>query len=325
MLNVGIVGIGWFSGVHAKIISEMNGVHIKAFCGTNKLRAEAYAAQFNQATGYGDIVEMLDSEKLNAVYICVPPFAHGEIERHLIERGIPFLVEKPLSTDLVTPQQILAKIQKNKLITSVGYHFRYRDSVSRLKNELEETTLGMVTGGWMGSMPPVSWWRNEAKSGGQFIEQTTHLVDLLRYTAGEVEEVYAVFGNRIMNKKYDGVTVPDIGSVTLKMKSGVIANLSNTCILPNNEFKMGLDFFHDKGILHINQDGLEKRIQGVKTGWSDMVNPYIKENVAFIDAVRTGDTSSILSDYQDAYRTQEITVAAMKSAKMGKLLKLKDF
>ncbi|MGP1666111.1 MAG: NEL-type E3 ubiquitin ligase domain-containing protein, partial [Rhodanobacter sp.] len=29
----------------------------------------------------------------------------------------------------------------------------------------------------------------QEKSGGQFIEQTTHIVDLLRYCAGEVDEV----------------------------------------------------------------------------------------------------------------------------------------
>jgi len=34
------------------------------------------------------VEEMLDKQKLDAVYICVPPYAHGEIEHALIERNI---------------------------------------------------------------------------------------------------------------------------------------------------------------------------------------------------------------------------------------------
>jgi len=318
MLNIGIVGTGWFSGVHAKILCGMEGVRIGAICATNQAKAEAYAAQFDYAKGYGNIIEMLDGEKLDAVYICVPPFAHGETEVQLIDRKIPFLVEKPLSVDLETPQYILSKLQEQAVITSVGYHFRYRDSVRMLKQELQESTLGMVTGGWMDSMPTVAWWRNQATSGGQFIEQTTHLVDLLRYTAGEVEEVYAVYGNRSISQAYDHVTVPDVGTVTLKMKNGVIANLSNTCVLPNGDCKVGLDFYHNKGMLHIDRNGLEKSAEGVRTIWTDTVDPYVKENEAFIHAVQTGDSSRILSSYEDAFRTQEVTVAALQSAQTGK-------
>lgn len=109
------------------------------------------------------------------------------------------------------------------------------------------------------------------------------------------------------------------------MKRGVIANLSNTCILPNDDFNIGLDYYHDKGILHINQDGLEKGVQGSKSEWRDKVDPYVQENHAFIHAVRTGDTSKILSDYHDAYSTQEITVAAMRSAETGRPVKISEF
>ncbi|MGM0873193.1 MAG: Gfo/Idh/MocA family protein [Bacillota bacterium] len=322
MINVGIIGTGWFSGVHAKILNEMEGVQIKAICGTTKQKAEDYASAYDHAKGYGELTEMLDGEKLDAVYICVPPFAHGEIEMELIDRGIPFLVEKPLGVDLETPKKIVSKLKEQPLITSVGYHFRYRDSVTLLKNELEKSTLGMVTGGWMDSMPTVPWWRNQETSGGQFIEQTTHFVDLLRYVAGEIDEVYAAYGSRSLTERYDNVTVHDVGTVTLKLNSGVIANLSNTCILPNADSKIGLDFYTDKGILHIDHNGLEKSAEGITSVKKDPVDPYMKENEAFIHAVRTGDTSMILSDYEDAYRTQVVTVAALRSAETGMPIKI---
>ncbi len=40
------------------------------------------------------------AEGPDAVYVCVPPFAHGPAERAVIEAGIPLFVEKPISLDL---------------------------------------------------------------------------------------------------------------------------------------------------------------------------------------------------------------------------------
>ncbi|WP_231584204.1 Gfo/Idh/MocA family protein [Domibacillus indicus] len=321
-MKVGMIGTGGFSRMHAEILADMEEVKLQAVCGTSRAKAEAFASEYGGANGYDQLVEMLDSEKLDAVYICVPPFAHGEIERQLIERGIPFFVEKPLAADLEVPGEIMKALQKKKLITSVGYHFRYRNTVAALKKELEAHTIGMATGSWMGSMPLVSWWRNRDASGGQFVEQTTHLIDLIRYTLGEVEEVYAVEADRLMAKQHEHVTAPDVGSAVLKMKSGVIVQLSNTCMLPAGVSQIELQFFHSGGITKMDQSGLTKCTPAMEIKEKDSVNPYIRENDAFLHAVRTGDASKILSSYEDAWRTQEVTSAISKSAASKKTVQL---
>jgi predicted dehydrogenase len=324
LLNIGLVGTGWFSEVHAMILSNMKETTIRAVCGTEIQKAEVFGRKFGDVKGYGNVEEMLEGEKLDAVYICVPPFAHGEIELQLINRGIPFFVEKPLGTGLEIPRNILHALQKKPVTTSVGYHFRYRDSISLLKEELKNCSLGMVMGHWMGPMPQVAWWRNQSKSGGQLVEQTTHLIDLLRYTVGEVEEVSAFFGERALQQMHENVTVPDIGTVTLKMRNGALATISNTCLLPEGDSKVGMEFYHDKGILQLDQEKLTKSKSGAVTAWKDAENPYIRENAAFIHAVKTGDTSGILSDYADAFRTQEVAVAAVKSAESGRKTRIAD-
>jgi myo-inositol 2-dehydrogenase / D-chiro-inositol 1-dehydrogenase len=324
MTNVGIIGTGWFSEVHAKILMEMEEVNMAAVCGTSLPKAMGFAGKFAGMRGYEDVEEMLDGERLDAVYLCVPPFAHGEIELQLIKRGIPFFVEKPVGTSMKAPEIILSALKEKPVITSVGYHFRYRETAARLKAELEGAVLGMITGQWMGSMPPVPWWRNLAQSGGQLVEQTTHIIDFLRYTAGEVEEVSAVFGSRALESMHKGVTVPDVGTVTLKMKSGPLAVISNTCMLPEGDSKIGIDFFHSKGILQLDQEGLTKCENGIVTEWKDQTSPYISEARAFIHAIRTGDASGIKSDYFDACRTQKIAAAAVESARTGSSVSITD-
>ena len=43
----------------------------------------------------------------------------------------------------------------------------------------------------------------------------------------------------------------------------------------------------------------------------------LAENIAFLNAISTGDRSGILSDYADALRTQRVVIAANRSAEIG--------
>ncbi|TLS49736.1 Gfo/Idh/MocA family oxidoreductase [Paenibacillus antri] len=321
-LRIGIAGTGWFSKVHADKLTKTDGVRVAAILGTTKEKAETMAAGFDAARGYASMQDMLDGEKLDAVYLCVPPMAHGDMERQLIERGIPFLVEKPLGIDAALPKELLGRIRDKGLITSVGYHFRYRTISERLRAILAERTVGMATGGWMGGMPGVPWWRSMGGSGGQFVEQTTHLVDLLRYVAGEVDEVYAAYGSRAMHKTHENVTVPDVGSVVLKLSGGAVATISNTCLLPGDAGSVQLSFFTPEGRLDWTPSGLTAIGGGSRSDYTDAVDPYAAENEAFLHAVRTGDVSRIRSDYADAYRTQAVTAAANLSADTGQPVKV---
>ncbi|MDF2921891.1 MAG: oxidoreductase domain protein [Paenibacillaceae bacterium] len=320
-LKIGIIGTGGFANMHARMLAGMDGVRIGAVCGSSVEKAERMAGQFSGAAAFGDVDRMLDSAKLDAVYICVPPFAHGHTELALAERGIPFLVEKPLSTDLDTPSAVLHAVSSKGLITSVGYHFRYMDGTRRTLDLLQERTVGMALGYWMGGMPGVYWWRKADGSGGQFVEQTTHIVDLLRFTLGEVEEVYALFGQRHKHLTEEGVSVPDVGTVSLRMKSGAVANIANTCMLPMGH-TTGLHIYTDAGVLELNSSGLKEAVSGRTTDYQNRSNPYEAENKAFIHAVRTGDATGILSTYEDAWKSQQVATAANLSARTGQPVRL---
>ncbi|MDT3425493.1 putative dehydrogenase [Paenibacillus forsythiae] len=320
-LNIGMVGTGGFARMHADLLAGMKEVKLLAVCGTGRDKAEEVARHY-AAAGYEKLAEMLDAHKLDAVYVCVPPGAHGAIERTLIRRGIPFFVEKPLGVSTEIPASLLQDIKESGLLTSAGYHFRYQENVQRLKELLKGDKIGMVVGQWMGSMPDAAWWRDQALSGGQFIEQTTHIVDLLRYLAGEVTEVHAMFGSRVMHEKRSSVSVADVGTVSLKLASGVVANISNTCVLPGAVGKVGLSFYNDRGLLDWSPQRLLEVRDGDSTEYAGSGNPYVLESEAFLHAVRTGDRSRILSDYADAYKTLKVTCAAVESARKEAPVKL---
>jgi myo-inositol 2-dehydrogenase / D-chiro-inositol 1-dehydrogenase len=314
-MKIGFIGTGWFANKHASILGEMNGIEVSAFVGTSLEKAETEARKWSNAKGYTNVEEMLDKQKLDAVYICVPPMAHGAIEKALLERRIPFFVEKPLGIN-DEPFEIARKIEEQGLITSVGYHWRYMDISKKAQALLQERQAGMALGYWMGSMPMVHWWRDVSKSGGQFIEQTTHIVDLLRFLIGEVKEVYSAYSSRVMESKVEGTTVSDVGSVILKLNNGIVANISNTCILPESH-KAGLEIYTNEGVMEITSN-LLRDIRGKELNeYRNQLDPYKVENEIFLNAVKTGDASHILSTYIDAVKTHAITLAAAQSAMTG--------
>jgi myo-inositol 2-dehydrogenase / D-chiro-inositol 1-dehydrogenase len=314
-MKIGFVGTGWFTNKHANILGEMDGIDVTAFCGTSLEKAETEARKWSNAKGYTNVEEMLDRQKLDAVYICVPPMAHGAIEQALLERRIPFFVEKPLGIN-DEPVEVARKIEKQGLITSVGYNWRYMDISKKAQALLEERQVGMALGYWMGNMPMVPWWRDVNKSGGQFIEQTTHIVDLLRFLCGEVKEVYAAYSSKMMDSKVEGTTVSDVGSVILKLNNGIVATISNTCILPESH-KAGLEVYTNEGVIEITSN-LLRDIRGKELNeYRNQMDPYKVENEIFLNAVKTGDPTHILATYKDAVKTHEVTLAASQSARTG--------
>jgi myo-inositol 2-dehydrogenase/D-chiro-inositol 1-dehydrogenase len=322
-LKLGFIGTGGIANFHLKNLANIDNADVIAFCDIQLDRAQKAAQQWTDAKAYTEVTEMLDDRKLDAVYICVPPLAHGEAENAVIDRDIPFLVEKPIAIDEQLPNDILQKIEGKNLITSVGYHWRYQEGVQRARALLNDRTLGMALGYWMGGMPMVPWWRKQDGSGGQFVEQTTHIVDLLRYVCGEVSEVYSAYSQRVMHEKVEGTTVADVGTVTMKLENGSVATISNTCLSPVGH-RVGLDIYSDQGVLEINSSGLKEINREIVTEYKETANPYHTEDEVFLNAVRSGDRSSILSDYRDAVKTHQVTIAANQSAELGKPISLKE-
>lgn len=319
-VRIGFIGTGGIAAYHLRNLADMDGVDVVGFADLVPERAAKAAAEWPDAKAYTNAADMLDDRKPDALYICLPPMAHGEAEKLAVERGIPFFVEKPLGLDDALPTEIAALVAGKNLVTSVGFHWRYSESVQTAKRLLNGQTPGMALGYWLGDMPGTPWWKQKHASGGQFVEQTIHIVDMLRYVCGEVVEVYAAFNQ--VGSYADEVTVPDVGSVTMKLANGMVATVSNTCML-SVDGRVGLDVYTAEGALEIGFNRLKHRMPGQTVEYAYRGNPQYAGDAAFVSAVRTGDRTPILSDYADALKTQRIVVAANRSADSGEPVRLK--
>ena len=103
-VKIGFIGCGGNARGHMGSLSKMEDVKLVALCDVNEERAKSAAEQFDSKP-YTNHKVMLDEADLDAVYISIPVFAHGAPELDTIERGLPFLVEKPVAISMEKAQQ----------------------------------------------------------------------------------------------------------------------------------------------------------------------------------------------------------------------------
>jgi myo-inositol 2-dehydrogenase / D-chiro-inositol 1-dehydrogenase len=187
-----MVGTGGFAARHLEVLARERGVEIVGPRLADARAGRGPGASLRRSGLSADVEELLAHERLDAAWITVPPHAHGPIEHALIAAGVPFFVEKPLSGDRATGEAIARAVADAGLIAAVGYHWRALDTIAELRARLAAgPPVAMVTGAWHSSTPPPAWWRSQASSGGQFVEQATHLLDLARHLLGEAVVTHA--------------------------------------------------------------------------------------------------------------------------------------
>ncbi len=323
-VRIGFVGCGGIAQAHMDALSKIEGVKLVAFCDIVPEKAKASAKKFG-GKAFTKVKQMIKSVELDALYFCLPPFAHGD-ELLAIEYGIPFFVEKPVGLNLGLIKEIAYGVREKNLLTSVGYMNRYRRSVNTVRELLQKDSPILLIGGWIGGTPLSlsgiwHWWVQKDKSGGQFHEQVTHTVDLARYLAGEVVEVHAFQSKGLNRLAPEHYTVEDAMVVNLKFQSEAIANLWACCAANGGGGGVSLQVYanettahfsgweHNVRIYRRNEDILEIRGEG---------DIFRIEDEAFVKALKTGDRSFIRSDYIDGAKTAVVTLAAVKSAETGK-------
>ncbi|NLT43042.1 MAG: Gfo/Idh/MocA family oxidoreductase, partial [Anaerolineae bacterium] len=247
--------------------------------------------------------------------------AHDQQELDTAAAGVHLFVEKPIAVTMEKAREIDAAVKRAGIIAAVGYNWRWLDITDRTVALLQDRPIALALGYWLGGMPGVSWWRRKDQSGGQIVEQTTHIFDLARYLLGEVETVYAAGYQGLMTDVPDYST-EDASSVTLKFASGTVAVINSTDVLPTGAGKVGMDLMgRDFRLVHDNRT-LTVYGKGERTTYDAQIDPYLLEDQTFVAAVASGDASALRSTYSDAVKTHLVTMAANRSLETGQVEKV---
>ncbi len=234
-IAVGVIGVGTFGEVHARIYHEHPRTELVAVCDTDRARAEKIAALYG-AKPYVRYDEMLKDPRIKAVSIVVPDVAHRDPCVAAANTGKHILLEKPLATSVEDGKAILEAVDRNKVTMMVDFMNRWSPPLSLAKKSLDAGEIGellyinmKLNDSLFVPTKMLSW----AGKSSVLWFLGSHVIDLVLWLVGsEVEEVFCTSTSKLL--KSLGIPTADFYHSVLQFKNGVVANLENSWILPES-------------------------------------------------------------------------------------------
>jgi predicted dehydrogenase len=217
-LRIAVVGTGGWGEQHARVFTERRDTDLVAVVGRTREKALARAEAYD-TRAYTDLDAMLEAEQPDLVTVCLPNEGHFEPTLHLVERGVPLLVEKPLVFDLDEADRLLAAAEQRGLFFGINFNHRYAEPVRRAKAALDAGDLGELV---------FATWRfgGEANVGtsphANLIETQCHGLDMLEHLCGPITSVMAQMTDRTLPGTYTTL------AVALELGGGAVGSLVGT-------------------------------------------------------------------------------------------------
>lgn len=133
-IKVGVIGTGRMGQHHCRVYSGLRQVDFVGVYDVNKQAAQRMADRYD-IRAFDSVDELLD--QVDAVSITTPTPPHFNLVMHCLERGVHFLVEKPLCETIEQAEIITHAAENCNLVAQVGHIERFNPTYTELKNVLE--------------------------------------------------------------------------------------------------------------------------------------------------------------------------------------------
>lgn len=197
MTRVGIVGYGMAGrGIHRRLIREV-GLEVAGIATSNPERVAAARDDEPAATVVPDLAALIETRP-DVVVLASPTGAHVEQALHVIEAGLPLIIDKPIAANAVDAQRIVQAAESAGVPLSVFQNRRFDPDQRTLRRLIQRGELGDVLRlerRWERFRPAVDQqWRGTstaAEGGGVLLDLGAHLIDHATNLLGRVTHVYA--------------------------------------------------------------------------------------------------------------------------------------
>ena len=129
-MKIAQIGVGGWGKNHARILSQL-GVLV-AVCDADEIKAKDTAQKYN-VRHYSSLDTMLNSEQIDAVFVCTPTVTHFDIASKIIQSKKSVFVEKPMTYKSEEGMKLTELAKKNGVILTCGYIERFNPAVETVK------------------------------------------------------------------------------------------------------------------------------------------------------------------------------------------------
>lgn len=313
-LRFGLIGAGRIAQSYVQAFKETPNARLNAVADVNAAAAAGMAAQ-SGCRAYSSHLELADSGEVDAVIVATPPHVHGAVSIDCLQRGIPVLCEKPVSTDLETARKIRRTARERRVVFTMASKFRYVDDVVRARGIVNSGVLGDVVlfeNTFMSFVDMANRWNSDRRigGGGVFIDNGTHSVDIMRYFIGPLDLIHAVEGPDIQ-----GLPVEETVHVTARASDGAVGRMDLSWSI-NKQCDDYISIYGSEGTLRVGWKGSYYRQQR-SAEWVQFGSGYDKvqafrEQIANFSAAIQG-LEELLIDADDAVASVEVIQAGYKA------------
>ena len=329
-MKILIVGCGSIGKRHIENLSKIAGIEILA-C---RVRGKDHG--FEKKFG-AKVYKSLDNalkEKPDAVFITNPTSMHLKTALKTAKAGCHLFIEKPISHNLKGVKELGSLIKRKKLKVFVGYNMRFLWGLQKVREIIKSGKIGKVlyvravAGNYLPDWRPSQDYKKsysaKAKLGGGVILDLSHEIDYVRWFMGDAKEVSATTG-KISDLQ---IETEDFAEINLKFKNDGVGSIhldylqrtpQRYCDVIGTKGTVSWDLYKRCVCFF---DVTTNKWHSLKAPEYDMSSTYAKEIMHFVNVLKGRETP--LVSFEDGTKVLEIAVAAKKSAKTGKVVRLQS-
>jgi predicted dehydrogenase len=142
ILNVGVVGCGYWGSKHVRVLHGIPEVSRVTAVDQSEQRLQSLKQAFPGIATHHNLLSVLD--QVDAVIIATPPRSHATLALTVMAAGKSVLVEKPLATASAEAHRLAEEAAARSVVLMVGHTFEYNAAVWKLHELVQSNELGRI-------------------------------------------------------------------------------------------------------------------------------------------------------------------------------------
>lgn len=185
-----------------------------------------YVKRHQVHMSYANALDLIQSEKINAIYIATPPDVREAYAMEAMQLGKPVYLEKPMALNLAACKRLKAASEKLGVKLSVAHYRRNLPLFMEVKNILDQDLIGAVKEVQITMLKKTdkaakdpSNWRVDPSiaGGGYFYDLAPHQIDLVFYFFGKPKSFSGTSTNKAGLYKAE-----DFVQGTIELENGIV-------------------------------------------------------------------------------------------------------
>ena len=144
MLNVAIIGAGYWGPNLVRNFDQLKDVNVHTICDINQERLDYIKTQYPKIKITRNYDIMLRDTQIDAVVISLPIADHYWAGKKSLLAKKHTFIEKPLALSVSECEELIRLSEENRKMLFVGHTFEYNAAVKKVKESINEGLLGDI-------------------------------------------------------------------------------------------------------------------------------------------------------------------------------------